>query len=212
MNPPNWLGKYPVLPIINKVSPDQALAIAEALSEGGVGIMEITLRTDEAKDSLLAVRREFPEFILGAGSILNSDQLEWVSGEGMEFAVAPGWSDKCWQKAVSLKLPFIPGILSPSELLNSIGAGCLLSKIFPIEPVGGLEYLRALLAPFRKLNFQCLPTGGIKEKQVSQYLEDPQVIMVGGSWLTPSDLIEKKDMTEITKLAKSSLFLANKNQ
>ena len=98
VNPPNWLGKYPVLPIINKASPDQALAIAEALLEGGVGIMEITLRTDDAKDSLLAVRREFPEFILGAGSILNSDQLEWVSGEGMEFAVAPGWSDKCWQK------------------------------------------------------------------------------------------------------------------
>lgn len=209
MEPPNWLGNYPVLPIINHTTPYQALHIAEALLQGGVEIMEITLRTEAAKDSLLAIRKEFPNLLLGVGSVMTVEQIQWIHDEGMQFAVSPGWSDKCWQKAVSLNLSFFPGILTPSELMHAIDAGCLCPKIFPIGPAGGVKYLSTLLAPFRKIKLQCIPTGGIAQKMVSEFLLDPQVTMVGGSWLTPKGIIEKKDFSGITELAKSSLMFAN---
>ena len=212
MKPPNWLGKYPVLPIINQVTPDEALLIAEALSVGGVKIMEITLRTDKAKDSLLAVRKHFPELVLGAGSVMNPEQMNWIKGEGFNFAVSPGWSDLCWQKATSLELPFFPGILTPTELMHALNSGCLNPKIFPIAPVGGVQYLKSLLAPFRKYSIKCLPTGGIGRNMVPNYLSDPHVSMVGGSWITSEDLVSKKDFAGITELAKSSLFLANNKE
>ena len=212
MKPPNWLGKYPVLPIINQVTPDEALLIAEALTVGGVKIMEITLRTDKAKDSLLAVRKHFPELVLGAGSVMNPEQMNWIKGEGFNFAVSPGWSDLCWQKATSLELPFFPGILTPTELMHALNSGCLNPKIFPIAPVGGVQYLKSLLAPFRKYSFKCLPTGGIGRNMVPNYLSDPHVSMVGGSWITSENLVSKKDFAGITELAKSSLFLANNKE
>ena len=209
MKPPEWLGKYPVLPIINQATPDEALLIAGALMQGGVKIMEITLRSDLAKDSLIAVRREFPELIIGAGSVMNPEQIEWVKEEGLDFSVSPGWSDVCWQKANSLNLPLFPGIMTPTELMHAINSGCMNPKIFPIAPLGGIEFLQALLAPFRKTDLQCLPTGGIKQNQVSEYLSDPQVSMVGGSWIAPRKLVKQKYIAGITELAKSSLLLAN---
>ena len=197
------------MPIINQVLPDDSLLVAEALLMGGVEIMEITLRSDKAKESLVAVRKKFPEIVLGAGSVVNPEQLEWIQGEGLDFAVAPGWSDECWQKANTLNLPFIPGILTPSELIKAIDSGCLNPKIFPVEPIGGISYVNSLLAPFRAIGLQCMPTGGIVKEKVSEYLTDPQIAMVGGSWLTPPELIKAKDIPAITKLAKSSLLFAN---
>ena len=197
------------MPIINQVLPDDSLLVAEALLMGGVEIMEITLRSDKAKESLVAVRKKFPEIVLGAGSVVNPEQLEWIQGEGLDFAVAPGWSDECWQKANTLNLPFIPGILTPSELIKAIDSGCLNPKIFPVEPIGGISYVKSLLAPFRAIGLQCMPTGGIVKEKVSEYLTDPQIAMVGGSWLTPPELIKAKDIPAITKLAKSSLLFAN---
>ena len=197
------------MPIINQVLPDDSLLVAEALLVGGVEIMEITLRSDKAKESLVAVRKKFPKIVLGAGSVVNPEQLEWIQGEGLDFAVAPGWSDECWQKANTLNLPFIPGILTPSELIKAIDSGCLNPKIFPVEPIGGISYVKSLLAPFRAIGLQCMPTGGIVKEKVSEYLTDPQIAMVGGSWLTPPELIKTKDIPAITKLAKSSLLFAN---
>ena len=197
------------MPIINQVLPYDSLLVAEALLVGGVEIMEITLRSDKAKESLVAVRKKFPEIVLGAGSVVNPEQLEWIQGEGLDFAVAPGWSDECWQKANTLNLPFIPGILTPSELIKAIDSGCLNPKIFPVEPIGGISYVKSLLAPFRAIGLQCMPTGGIVKEKVSEYLTDPQIAMVGGSWLTPPELIKTKDIPAITKLAKSSLLFAN---
>lgn len=197
------------MPIINQVLPDDSLLVAEALLVGGVEIMEITLRSDKAKESLVTVRKKFPEIVLGAGSVVNPEQLEWIQGEGLDFAVAPGWSDECWQKANTLNLPFIPGILTPSELIKAIDSGCLNPKIFPVEPIGGISYVKSLLAPFRAIGLQCMPTGGIVKEKVSEYLTDPQIAMVGGSWLTPPELIKAKDIPAITKLAKSSLLFAN---
>ena len=195
---------YPVLPIINQATAEEALVIAEAFLEADLYLMEMTLRTETAKKALLEVRKKFPNFILGTGSILSKDQMQWAFDAGMDFTVSPAWSDSLWDMSQKLKIPFFPGILSPSELLKSIEAGCLHPKIFPID-------LKSLLAPFQNAEITCLPTGGIGKEKVSQYLVLPEVQIVGGSWITPQTYINNKDAKKITELAKASLLLANTN-
>ena len=209
MHHPLWLRKYPVLPIINQATPDQALSIAEALLEGGIDVMEVTLRTAQAKEALQVVRKKFPEITLGVGSILSTEQVNWAAAEGMNFGVSPVWNEDLWALSLDLEISFFPGVLTPSELSRAIDAGCLHPKIFPIEPTGGVAYLKALLAPFGNTNLHCLPTGGIGKEKVLEYLAIPQVSTVGGSWITPQSLISSKDTKGMTELAKSSLLLAN---
>lgn len=209
MHHPLWLQKYPVLPIINQATPDQALSIAEALLEGGIDVMEVTLRTAQAKEALQVVRKKFPEITLGVGSILSTEQVNWAAAEGMNFGVSPVWNEDLWALSLDLEISFFPGVLTPSELSRAIDAGCLHPKIFPIEPTGGVAYLKALLAPFGNTNLYCLPTGGIGKEKVLEYLKIPQVSTVGGSWITPQSLISSKDTKGMTELAKSSLLLAN---
>ena len=209
MHHPLWLRKYPVLPIINQATPDQALSIAEALLEGGIDVMEVTLRTAQAKEALQVVRKKFPEITLGVGSILSTEQVNWAAAEGMNFGVSPVWNEDLWALSLDLEISFFPGVLTPSELSRAIDAGCLHPKIFPIEPTGGVAYLKALLAPFGNTNLHCLPTGGIGKEKVLEYLKIPQVSTVGGSWITPQSLISSKDTKGMTELAKSSLLLAN---
>jgi len=206
---PLWLQKYPVLPIINQATPDEALSIAEALLEGGIDVMEVTLRTTQAKEALQVVRKKFPEITLGVGSILSTEQVNWAAAEGMNFGVSPVWNEDLWALSRDLEISFFPGVLTPSELSRAIDAGCLHPKIFPIEPTGGVAYLKALLAPFGNTNLYCLPTGGIGKEKVLEYLTIPQVSTVGGSWITPQSLISSKDTKGMTELAKSSLLLAN---
>ena len=209
MHHPLWLRKYPVLPIINQATPDQALSIAEALLEGGIDVMEVTLRTTQAKKALQLVRKKFPEITLGVGSILSTEQVDWAAAEGMNFGVSPVWNEDLWALSLDLEISFFPGVLTPSELSRAIDAGCHHPKIFPIEPTGGVAYLKALLAPFGNTNLYCLPTGGIGKEKVLEYLKIPQVSTVGGSWITPQSLISSKDTKGMTELAKSSLLLAN---
>ena len=209
MHHPLWLRKYPVLPIINQATPDEALSIAEALLEGGIDVMEVTLRTAQAKEALQVVRKKFPEITLGVGSILSTEQMNWAAAEGMNFGVSPVWNEDLWELSLDLEISFFPGVLTPSELSRAIDAGCLHPKIFPIEPTGGVAYLKSLLAPFGNTNLHCLPTGGIGKEKVLEYLAIPQVSTVGGSWITPQSLISSKDTKGMTELAKSSLLLAN---
>ena len=209
MHHPLWLQKYPVLPIINQATPDEALSIAEALLEGGIDVMEVTLRTAQAKEALQVVRKKFPEITLGVGSILSTEQVNWAAAEGMNFGVSPVWNEDLWELSLDLEISFFPGVLTPSELSRAIDAGCLHPKIFPIEPTGGVAYLKSLLAPFGNTNLHCLPTGGIGKEKVLEYLAIPQVSTVGGSWITPQSLISSKDTKGMTELAKSSLLLAN---
>ena len=209
MHHPLWLQKYPVLPIINQATPDEALSIAEALLEGGIDVMEVTLRTAQAKEALQVVRKKFPEITLGVGSILSTEQVNWAAAEGMNFGVSPVWNEDLWELSLDLEISFFPGVLTPSELSRAIDAGCLHPKIFPIEPTGGVAYLKSLLTPFGNTNLYCLPTGGIGKEKVTEYLTIPQVSTVGGSWITPQSLISSKDTKGMTELAKSSLLLAN---
>lgn len=203
------LGSQPVLPILNFADRDSALRVTEALVKGGIRAFEITLRSPQAMDALQTVRKEFPDLALGAGTILEKEQLSQVNDCGIDFVVSPGWSDELWVHSQELELLFFPGILTPSELTHACQSGCRALKVFPIEPAGGISYLNSLIAPFRSLNLNYLPTGGISREQVEDYLAEDSVLTVGGSWLTPRDLIVKKEFDKITELASASLHLSN---
>lgn len=209
MTIPNQLGQFPVLPILNEADQKTALRVAEALTKGGIGAFEITLRNPDALGSLQAVRKEFPSLTLGAGTILEKEQISQVRDLGIDFGVCPGWDNELWVHSQELNFPLIPGILTPTELALACQFGCRTLKVFPIEPAGGIAYLKSLIAPFHSLGVKYLPTGGIGREQVAAYLKEDAVLAVGGSWLTPRNLIEKKDFQEITELAIASLSLAN---
>ena len=206
------LGRQPVLPILNFADRDSALRITEALVIGGINTFEITLRSPEALDALQTVRKEFLDLTLGAGTILDKEQLSQVKDGGIDFGVSPGWSDELWEHSQELELPFFPGIVTPTELTHAHRSGCHVLKVFPIEPAGGIAYLKSLIAPFRALGIRYLPTGGIDRSKVAPYLLDDAVVTVGGSWLTPKDLIDKKEFGKITELAIASLSLGNRDQ
>ena len=206
------LGRQPVLPILNLADRDSALRITEALVKGGINAFEITLRSPEAMDALQTVRKEFPDLTLGAGTILDKEQLSQVKDGGIDFGVSPGWSDGLWEHSQELELLFFPGIVTPTELTHAHRSGCHVLKVFPIEPAGGIAYLKSLIAPFRALGIRYLPTGGIDRSKVAPYLLDDAVVTVGGSWLTPKDLIDKKEFGKITELAIASLSLGNQDQ
>ena len=210
MTIPDQLGRQPVLPILNLADQETALRVAEALTKGGIGTFEITLRSATALGSLQAVRKEFPDLALGAGTILEKEQVSQVKDLGVDFGVCPGWDDELWVHSQELDFPLFPGILSPTELTHAYKSGCRALKVFPVEPAGGIAYLKSLIAPFRSLNLKYLPTGGIGRDKVASYLEDEAVLTVGGSWLTPRGLIEKKKFEGITELAIASLSLGNR--
>ncbi len=201
----NQIGKSPVLPILNLTNSETALRTADALAAGGIEIMEVTLRNNDALPSLEAIRKEFPHFTLGAGTILKTEQLERVQNIGVDFGVSPGWDKKLWKEATERNFFLIPGILTPTELNSVSQFDCPLIKVFPIQPAGGYSYLKALLAPFRPLGRKFIPTGGITTDLVSHYLSDPDVLSVGGSWITPPHLLKNLQFQKITELAKTAL-------
>ena len=209
MTIPDQLRHNPVLPILNLADQETALHVVEALIAGGIKALEITLRTPAALDALRAVRKEFRELTLGAGTILDKEQIKKVFDSGIDFGVSPGWDDDIWIQAQSLGFHLFPGILTPTELTRAQKAGCRSLKVFPIEPVGGINYLKSLIAPFRSLGMKYLPTGGISKGNVAPYLAEETVLAVGGSWMAPPALIEKKDFRAITELAKESFCLGN---
>lgn len=204
------LGGQPVLPILNLPDGDSALRVAEALVAGGIKVFEITLRNPEALQALQAVREEFPDLTLGAGTLIEKEQIARVKDMGIDFGVSPGWSEELWAFSLEVNLPLFPGILTPTELLSAHQAGCRALKVFPIEPVGGISYLQSLIAPFRPLGIRYLPTGGIGRDKVASYLHDEAVLTVGGSWLTPVNSIENKDFAKITGLAIEAFSLSNR--
>lgn len=208
MNILDRVGKSPVLPILNLVDIHQGLRAAEALANGGIETIEITLRNKTALSVLHEIRKEFPHFTLGAGTILQEEQIKQILDIGVDFGVAPGWNESVWQQAQLNKFMLIPGIITPTELNNAHQKGCTTLKIFPVEPAGGYPYMQALLAPFRNLGIKYIPTGGIKQEVVPSYLADPDVLTVGGSWLTPANLLENSQFAEITKLAMKAVSLA----
>ena len=172
-----------ILPIVTVDSVDQARAVAEALQRGGLSSIELTLRTDAALPALSVLKREYPDLTVGAGTVLTPDHLRAAEQAGADFIVTPGASRSMLAALADSPLPVVPGAATPSEILTLAGHGFQLAKLFPAAAVGGIGMLKALHGPLS--GFMFCPTGGIGEADAAEYLAQPNVACIGGSWMVP---------------------------
>lgn len=195
------IEKAGVLAVLVIEKAADAVPLAETLLEGGISVMELTLRTEAAIDALRAIRKGVPDMLVGIGTVLTPEQVKQVAGEGAAFAVSPGVNRRVVQTAIDVGLPFSPGVLTPSDIEAALELGCRRLKLFPAEVSGGLNYLRNIAAPYNHLGVRYLPLGGVKQSNLAEYLSEPLVAAVGGSWLAPKEAISKHDWGQIKSLA-----------
>lgn len=204
----NTLIKSRVVPLVQSDDPDTALKISEALIEGGLCVLEVVLRTDEALECLEAIVKKFPDAHVGAGTVLGVDQCRDVIDRGAKFIVSPGLDEASVKLSQSHDLPIFPGIATPTELQRAWNLGLRVVKFFPAGLVGGPKMLKALASVFRDMRF--MPTGGVSASNLNDFLEIPSVLACGGSWLTPQSAIQDGNFSEITKLAREAVSIASK--
>lgn len=205
MNAREILSAGAVVPVIAIDNLDSAVDLAHALVAGGIPTLEITLRTEHGLKAIEKIAKEVKGAIVGAGTVINGDQLKAVEDAGAVFAISPGFNINLAQVATKSKIAVIPGIATPGELMLALEHGIDTCKLFPAEVVGGKAMLKALYGPFPQVKF--CPTGGISLETAPDYLALPNVLCVGGSWLTPKDVVAKRDWQTIEKLAQEASAL-----
>jgi len=178
-----------------------AVPLANALLEGGIDVIELTLRTDAAMEGLRAICDQVPEILVGVGTILTPQAVADVRDAGAHFGVSPGLNPSVVIAAQKLGLPFAPGISTPSDLEGAIELGCHFVKFFPAEASGGINYLRSMSAPYKHLGIQYFPLGGVNADNMLEYLAEPNVTAVGGSWIVKQNLVDAGDWQAITARA-----------
>ncbi len=181
-----------VMAVLVIEEPRHAVPVARALLRGGINVMELALRTPKALDALERIIYEVPEMLAGVGTILCPEQVKSASEAGAAFGVAPGFSQGVVAEALERQFPFVPGVLTPSELEAALSFGCGTFKIFPAQAVGGPSYLKAIYAPYKHLGVQFIPLGGLSLSNMSGYLRYEFVPAVGGSWIAPADIIQSE--------------------
>jgi 2-dehydro-3-deoxyphosphogluconate aldolase / (4S)-4-hydroxy-2-oxoglutarate aldolase len=193
------LDAVPVMPVVVVDRVEDAVPLARALVAGGLPAIELTLRTPVALDSIRAIADEVPEILLGAGTITTPGQAKEAADAGARFLVSPGATPALLSGMLDTGLPFLPGTATVSEVLTVLEAGLTEMKFFPAEASGGAAYLKSIASPVPAARF--CPTGGITAASAPAYLALPNVGCVGGSWLTPGDLVRAGDWAAITRLA-----------
>jgi len=191
------IGKLRIVPVIAIEDADSALALADALIEGGLPVAEITFRTEAAASVITKIVKERPDVLVGAGTILTVDNLKKAIDCGARFGVAPGLNPKVVEESVKRKFPFSPGIMTPSDIEAALGFGIKILKFFPAEAAGGIKMLKSLAAPYAHLGVKFIPTGGITPEILNNYLAVPQVLAVGGTWIAKAEDINKKNWKQI---------------
>ncbi len=203
---------HPVIAVLVIDDAADAVPLAQALIAGGIGAMELTLRTPAALDALRQIREQVPEMTAGTGTVLTCEQVREVKAAGAQFAVAPGLNRRVLEAAAAEDLPFAPGIATPSDIEAALELDCRVMKLFPAVPLGGLEYLKSIAAPYLHLGVQFIPLGGLNEQNLREWISSPLVCAVGGSWIAPRDLIREKAWAEITRRAQAASTIAKGNQ
>jgi 2-dehydro-3-deoxyphosphogluconate aldolase / (4S)-4-hydroxy-2-oxoglutarate aldolase len=198
------LRKNKVIPVAVFSEINNAKKTAELLVKNSIGLLEITLRTEIAFKCLKEISKSFPELIIGAGSVLSKDALKEAIDCGAGFGVAPALDFEVVNFALSKKVTFIPGVSTPTELNSAIKADLRFIKIFPAVNIGGPDYIKAITAPFKMKDFYLIPTGGINEKNIAEYLKTDRVIACGASYIVDSKLIEKGDFGELENRIKKT--------
>lgn len=196
-----------VVPVIALHDVAQAVPLAHALLAGGIDVMEITLRTPQGLAAIEAVARAVPAMCVGAGTVTRATEVQQVRDAGATFALSPGCTPAVVAAVATARLPFVPGVMTPSEVMAARDHGFALMKLFPAAQAGGLAMLQALGGPLADVRF--CPTGGISLANLGQFLALPNVAMVGGSWLTPADALAAGDWDRITRLAAEATLAAS---
>lgn len=193
----------PIVPVIALDNVEDALALAEALLEGGISIMEITLRTKAGLKAIEAIAKSIPQMNVGAGTVLNASDFQQAVDHGAQFVFSPGISEALMQTSKELDIALIPGVATASEVMLAKNNGFEHCKLFPATLAGGVEALKAFSGPFASMRF--CPTGGVNLKNVNDFLSLSNVVCVGGSWIVPKAAMDKKHFHEITRLCKEAM-------
>lgn len=205
MNIHDIMKASPVMPVLVIENPDQAVPLAHALVAGGIRTLEVTLRTAAALDAVRAIRAAVPDAIVGVGTIKRVADIAAAISAGAQFGVSPGATPAILAATKNSAWPFLPGVMTPSDVLYAIEHGFDAMKFFPAEAAGGIPMLKALAGPFANIRF--CPTGGIDLAKAREYLKLPNVACVGGSWLAPSAAMKANDWSAIEQLAREAAGL-----
>ncbi|GAU69390.1 2-keto-3-deoxy-6-phosphogluconate/4-hydroxy-2-oxoglutarate aldolase [Streptomyces sp. NBRC 110611] len=200
------LGLSPVIPVVVLDDAADAVPLARALVAGGLRAIEVTLRTPAALDAVRAIARQVPDAVVGAGTVLTSEQVVAAGAAGSRFLVSPGWSPRLLRAMRDSGVPFLPGVSTASEVVTLLDEGITEMKFFPAEAAGGTAYLKSLAAPLPRARF--CPTGGISLASAPSYLALPNVGCVGGTWMLPADALAAKDWPRVERLAREAAALA----
>lgn len=193
------VNKTGIVPVVVLNAVEDAVPLAQALLKGGIDFMEITFRTSCAAECIAKISKEVPEMTVGAGTVINLEQAETAVENGAKFIVSPGLDTDIVAWATGNDIPVIPGAVTPTEIMKAIRSGLNVIKFFPADVFGGIKAIKALSAPFGQVKF--LPTGGVSETNLKDFIENKSVTAVGGSWVCKKDDIANRDWEKITELS-----------
>lgn len=201
------IQKMGIVPVVVLDDAKDAAPLAKALCDGGLACAEVTFRTDAAEESIRIMSQQFPEMLVGAGTVLTTEQVNRAIDAGAKFIVSPGLNPTIVDYCIKRNIPILPGCSTPSDVEVALEYGLNVVKFFPAEPAGGLNYIKAISAPYTNVKF--MPTGGINPKNVSSYLENPAILACGGSWMVKKDLVKEGKFDEIEKLVREAVALVS---
>lgn len=197
---PDRLRELGVVPVVALDDAVQAEPLADALTAGGLPVIEITFRTPAAADAIARLAGR-PDLLLGAGTVITVDQVRRAHAAGARFAVAPGLNPEVVRAARDLGLAFVPGVATPSEIEHAMALGCVAAKLFPAGALGGVPYINAIAGPYAHTGLRLVPTGGVGPDNLAEYLAAPMVAAVGGTWIAKRDAVAAGRWEEITGIA-----------
>ena len=199
--------KVGVVPVVVLEDAKDAAPLAKALVEGGLPCAEVTFRTAAAEESIRLMAEQFPDMLVGAGTVLTKEQVDAAAAAGAKFIVSPGFDPEIVDYCLEKEIPVYPGCVSPSEVAQAVKRGLKVVKFFPAEQAGGLPMIKAMAAPYHQLRF--MPTGGINPENLKDYLAFDKILCCGGSWMVKGDLIKAGDFERITALTKEAVELVH---
>lgn len=197
---------YAVVPVVVLNDADDAVPLADALIKGGLPCAEVTFRTDAAEESIRRICESFPDMLVGAGTVLTTEQVERAHKAGAKFIVSPGFDPEIIDCCISIGLPVLPGCITPSEIAQAVKRGLKVVKFFPAEQSGGVAMIKAMAAPYSMVKF--MPTGGISTQNLADYLSCDKILCCGGSWMVKEDLIKSGSFDKITDITREATALA----
>lgn len=202
------LEQLGVVPVVVLERVEDAVPLADALHRGGMDSAEVTFRTSCAAECIKAMSEAHPEMCVGAGTVLNVEQVEAAAAAGAKFIVSPGYNEDVVCRSIELGLPVLPGTVTPTEVTSAINHGLKVTKFFPAAQYGGLSTIKALCAPF--VGHRFMPTGGISAANLEEYLSYPKIIACGGSWMVKPSLFEGGNFSKVTELAAEAMAVVRK--